>query len=727
VPAAPLKPRCNPSPFPQVLLTFYPDGCAWPAGQPPVVVSEGFLGDSAGLSAGGGPGGAVGGFLVEYGNSAATMRLRVNMTREIDLELVDSQRMRALAASRSTGGGKEGRDSGPGGGGGDGLRLGAGAALAQGRPLTLHLWVPMWVVNGTQLPIGAGVIPVSAEAAAAVAGGGAGGAGGAGGDGDLGGADGGSAPLRVVDTDVSGLRAQPPGRLTVMPNSIELLSFPEGVALGSGKDGADLALAAVISIMGSRWSAPLQLLQAGAGPGGSTGGALDAAAAASAAVDAAARLPRLEPVLVRARSQPDGVQHEVTARIEGAGSGLQRSVVLRLEPHLVISNRTGHTLHLIQPEPIWRALGGAGAPPALTAAMQGGAAGAAWFGEGGAAASRRPPSLASATPVRDATLVLHPGSVGVPVSWPPGCVQRLLSLALPQRGGGGAAAPVADGADTRAPSPAARLGVEDTDPQLWSESFRVDYPASGAVQIVLPVLPLGEPGAPAAADGGALREASLAFRRVAAPPRTAGGAPPGGQQAGPVVEGEVVGGPPAEGGAAADGEAAAASGAVMHMLEAVSEPLEPVFVHVAKYAEGGVQEYLAVAVQVGPWGGAGRPRAAGRRVQPRCRCCGPSAAAPRHAMSLTPRFVPFPFGAGVRGDARSRLPPHRAAVAGRRGAVPGAGERMRVQRHAAPCSAMQSHAEPCRAMQSHAEPCRAMQSHAEPCMGHTAPCDAMLA
>ncbi len=583
----------------QVLLSFYPDGCVWPRDQAPVVISEGFLGDAAGISSSSGGAAAPGGFYVEYMNSQASVRLRVNMTKELDLELVESQRLRAMAARAQAAGGASGSASytftaGASDAATEGMRLGAGVALAQGRPLTLHLWVPLWVVNGTQLPISTGLVAIAAGGEGGESGGGGGGgAGGAGGGGADGGAE--SAPMRVLDTEAFTQLVRPEGQVTIMPNSIELLSYPDGSVGGGAADGA--AWAAVVSVMGSRWSAPLQILQAA----GAT-----SAAAAAAAVDAA-RLPRFEPVLIRARSKPDGSQHEVTARIEGAGSGFQRCMVLRLEPHLVVSNRTGHTLHLLQPEPIWRALGGVGAPPGFLGPMQGGGNGgggngsgsggnAAWFApasvadirsgtSGAPTALRRPPSLASSTPVRDATVVLNPGAVGVPVSWPSGCVSRLLALTLPQPApapGSAAAAAAAAATAGRAPSPGpGRVGGEDADPLLWSESFKVEYPASGSMQVVLPVLRIGAPGETVPVDAKALAAAHAEFDRLtarrnkgagagalAAPARPLGGAEEGGDKGGWPIGSVVV------------------------------EPWSPEFVHVAKYTEGGLQEYLAVAVQV---------------------------------------------------------------------------------------------------------------------------------
>ncbi|KIY93003.1 hypothetical protein MNEG_14960 [Monoraphidium neglectum] len=322
----------------QVLLTFWPDGCAWPRDAPPVVVSDGFLGADAGVTQAA-SGRLPDGFPVAYANSSANVNLRVNMSRDLDLELVESQRLRAAGARAAAAGGAAAAAAAThGDAAAEGLRLSAGAALAHGRPLTLHLWVPLWVVNATQLPITAGLVLTAPGADPAgtgdpaAAGAGDGGAGG---------------PLRVLDTDAYSPPAPPLGQVTVMPHSIELLSFPDAAAAAvAAVAGGDAAWGVAVRVMGSRWSAPLQLLQAAtaaaaAGGGGApSSSSAEAVAAASAAVDAA-RLPRLEPVVIRARAKPDGTQHEVTARVEGAGGGLQRCSVLRLEPHLVVRSPSG--------------------------------------------------------------------------------------------------------------------------------------------------------------------------------------------------------------------------------------------------------------------------------------------------------------------------------------------------------------------------------------------------
>jgi hypothetical protein len=65
-------------------------------------------------------------------------------------------------------------------------------------------------------------------------------------------------------------------------------------------------------------------------------------------------------VLLRAWSRPDGCLHEVVARPEAAGVAYSRTTVLRLEPALVVSNRTGYELRLLQPQAMQPGAGGGG-------------------------------------------------------------------------------------------------------------------------------------------------------------------------------------------------------------------------------------------------------------------------------------------------------------------------------------------------------------------------------
>jgi hypothetical protein len=202
----------------------------------------------------------------------------------------------------------------------------------------------------------------------------------------------------------------------------------------------------------------------------------------------------------------------------------------------------------------------------------------------------------------------------VPVTWPAGCAHRLLALSLPQQRGDAAAAGAgAGGGDAAA---AGRLGKgEDVDPLLWSEAFRVEYPASGGTQAVVPVFRLGTPGEPLPVDATSLAAAAAEFRRLTAPRRGGASAAAREQQRREREEMLAVWGSGGGGGGggsmrpSSSASSLAAAAAAAHAAAAAAPPGgggaggeegergPPLFVHVAKYTEGGVQEYLAVALQ----------------------------------------------------------------------------------------------------------------------------------
>jgi vacuolar protein sorting-associated protein 13A/C len=568
-------------------------------------------------------------FCVAYGNSqASNTRLRVALQRQLDTELLDSQRIRAAAARAAAAGSSSALAAATAAdaSSADAWRMSYGAALAQGRPLLLSLSVPVWVVNGTQLPISIGIVPhattVNGDGSSLATSGDAPGLGEAG---LLGSGAAAAGQLRVVDTEAYSQITRPGGHVTIMGNSVELLSFPGegpdgsawgassaggsssgGSQLGGARAGISSSLeqaglssgvvqqwAAVISVMGSRWSSPLVLAAAGsegAGPGA-------AGEAAAPVAEAVARLPRYEPVLLRARCR-DGCVYEVTVRIESAGSSLPLSTVVRLDPHMVVSNRTGYTLHLLQPEPIWKALGASVTGPAggALSSSRSSASPGAWFmadAAGGAAAAsaqrRGPPTAASATPVRDATLVLRAGSLAVPLSWPQGCVRRLLLLTLPPT-------PAVMGA--AAAAAAASNVLEAVDPVMWSEAFRVDYPATGVMQVLLPLYRLGTPGEPAPVNEESMAAAYAAFDSLLqqAPHQQQ-------QQAkADAIAAATAGRPPlpsrpGSGGGARISSSTSSRSADQPELAAAVQT-KPLLVHVAKRTEGGLLEYLAVTVNL---------------------------------------------------------------------------------------------------------------------------------
>lgn len=544
-------------------------------------------------------------FCVSYTNSEASrgIKLRINMQKHIDTELLASQRLRAAAAKAAAAGASSTaaaaavlKDSPP-----EAWKMSYGTALAQGRPLVLSLSVPVWVVNGTQLPIAVGIVPFTTAAGAT---------------GDTGvpvagdpvsGPDSSSSQgvghLRVIDTEAFTSVTRPSDQVTIMGNSIELLSYPpEPIVQDSGRmqlsaelpgsSGLVTQWAAVFSVMGSRWSTPLVLAAVGAAPPGVSG---DNAPVA----EAVARLPRYDPVLIRARCR-DGSVYEVTVRLESAGTGLPLATLVRLDPHMVVSNRTGYTVHMLQPEPIWRAMGSA--PATSTWLLSSGSGrvsnqGRAWIASApsgapssygsssssssrsaaGGSGSRQPQG--SSTAARDATLVLRPGALAVPLSWPAGASKRLLVLTLPPRagvsGGGGAAAAVAAAAAADLP--------QQADPTMWSEPFRVCYPATGVMQVLLPLYQLGTPGEPMPVTTSSMSAALGVFRQLFQPLQQAKGS-----------SSSETGKPPRPPGSSPS----RGDNTQLQLPAPGASDNPPMLVHVAKQTDAGQLEYLAVTVNV---------------------------------------------------------------------------------------------------------------------------------
>jgi vacuolar protein sorting-associated protein 13A/C len=610
--AAALRPSCAL----QVCLTFHPEGAEWDEPEP-VIISEGFLGSTAGVESTARQ--LPSSFSVSYTNSQASrgLKLRISMQKHIDTELLTSQRLRAAAAKAAAAGASSSaaaaavlRDSHP-----EAWRMSYGTALAQGRPLTLSLSVPVWVVNGTQLPIAVGIVPITTAA---------------GGTGDTGlpatgdpatgssssssqdpsiSSSQGVGHLRVMDTEAFTSVTRPSDQVVIMGNSIELMSYPPDplaqdsssmrpqltVELGAA-GGVVTQWAAVFSIMGSRWSTPMVLSTAGAAAPGVSGD--------SPVADAVSRLPRYDPVLIRARCR-DGSVYEVTVRLESAGTGLPLATLVRLDPHMVVSNRTGYTLHMLQPEPIWKALGSAQSNStwllssgsgrvsnqgAWIASAPSGAPGT--YGSTGSSratpsssstSSNRPQQLGSAaSAAHEATLVLRPGALAVPLSWPAGASRRLLALTLPPRvgrssGGSGAAAAVA------AAAAAAELS-QQLDPSMWSEPFKVSYPATGVMQVLLPLYQLGTPGEPQSVDATSIAAALGAFRKLFQPQQQ--------QQQGKDSGGGQAGLPPKP------PSTSRGAASIQQQQEAAGHDNAPMLVHVAKQSEAGLLEYLAVTVNV---------------------------------------------------------------------------------------------------------------------------------
>ncbi|KAL4527774.1 hypothetical protein Ndes2437A_g02912 [Nannochloris sp. 'desiccata'] len=228
-----------------------------------------------------------------------------------------------------------------------------GAVVARGVPLAVTLLAPLWVVNATGLAIDAAVVPVApppqqpskikeklsrtsaANALASAA------------DPAAGGSQ--LAVSRVLRTSNAPIPGMPPpqdpaGRRTIAPVSMELLSFPlPSFAGGSGSSSSSSAAAdprkrqhygVRLRVAGSGWTQPLTI------------DAVDTTGSGTGSVDT---LQNAQPVLIQAEAREYGVVYEVTARLEI--TPYRNSQVLRLEPHVVITNRTAVPLQILQCRP----------------------------------------------------------------------------------------------------------------------------------------------------------------------------------------------------------------------------------------------------------------------------------------------------------------------------------------------------------------------------------------
>ncbi|KAL0043259.1 hypothetical protein WJX82_006661 [Trebouxia sp. C0006] len=163
-----------------------------------------------------------------------------------------------------------------------------------------------------------------------------------------------------------------------------------------------------------------------------------------------------KPVLLRAQIPEWGTVHEVVARVEMAGVGFERTMVLRLEPHCVISNRTGtplHIMHFNTGNKVQR-LGGkaTGVQPSRSQQPQ-----------------RASPGLKGvvANPQQDWTSCIDvpTGALGVAVHWSMTSDSRAMCLRLsPQTAGSGANAP-------------------------WSHPIEASFPGGVGRHVAIPVQP----------------------------------------------------------------------------------------------------------------------------------------------------------------------------------------------------------------------------------------------
>ncbi|GIL66054.1 hypothetical protein Vafri_19582, partial [Volvox africanus] len=485
----------------QVYLSYAPDGCEYGESDP-VILSEGYMRNSAGVA----PAPRLpDSFRCTYSHSASFTALRINLLREVDTSAASG----VFAAS--------GRRGGVTGG-----LLTPGEAVAHGYPLAVSLHVPIWLVNATQLPVSCGVMAFEAPAATAAAGpaDAAVEAGGGGvvrsdisvtstgsfssGAAAVGGSRGAGQPsphiLRILDTEAFRSSPRPSSYVSVLPRSLELLSYPSGVpgplAVDDGDGGTgnnNMQVAVVLRLYDSRWTQPIYLprpgeqMQTRPGAGGVS-------------------LPS-DRLLIRALCK-DGCIHEVAVRLDsaplGLGGGLAAgismaatrgsvAVLIRLEHHVVLTNTTGYPLVLLQPE-LATASPDSGAGGVLRG--QGGGSGLSFTAGGGGGGNYQPvtvtnramsaaiggssgnagrnPTLASAL-----TVSIPPGSIGVPLHWAvPAASRHQLCLALPL-GGETATSATAYGLPANA---------------MWSEPLKVDMSGGQDAQVALPVYCLGPVG-----------------------------------------------------------------------------------------------------------------------------------------------------------------------------------------------------------------------------------------
>eukprot|EP00798_Chlamydomonas_sp_ICE-L_P025166 gene25166-10797_t len=277
-------------------------------------------------------------FRCSYVNSAASTQLRVYLRRIMDLSScpdIKSDENKSMAQK-----------------------------VGRGTPLLIRIFVPLWVVNATQLPINIGVVALESEQTHSSF--------------MEGSSDGSTSAPHVAPRPVGapGAFTSSPkptsGSITILPRSMELLSW----SLFS-----DTHYGIALSMMGSRWSAPLSLPGAQGMVGGGHG---------------SWRQWQLR------QQQP----------------GFQNSLVLRLDVHMVVSNRTGYNLQLIQPE---SGSSSGGKPKSTPSSDPSGL-------NRGASETMDPYAHRWK---QAATFNLPAGAVGTPLHWAPTVSRRLLCLSLP--------------------------------------------------------------------------------------------------------------------------------------------------------------------------------------------------------------------------------------------------------------------------------------------------------
>ncbi|DBA65520.1 TPA: hypothetical protein ACH3X2_003176 [Trebouxia sp. C0005] len=204
-------------------------------------------------------------------------------------------------------------------------QLDPGAAVARGSPLLVRMFVPLWLVNATNLPIGAVVVATQPQPQNKE------------GKEEGGSIHGGmqtaakSSTLRVMETrpkPADPNLMNPRGYRHVGPGAVTMMAYPMQRMTAFKQQGDRPQFFGLCLRIGESGWAPLL--------------PLESSDSSSQADDM-----NTKPVLLRAHIPDWGTVHEVVARVEMAGAGFERTMVLRLEPHCLISNRTGTPLQIM--------------------------------------------------------------------------------------------------------------------------------------------------------------------------------------------------------------------------------------------------------------------------------------------------------------------------------------------------------------------------------------------
>ncbi|GFR52313.1 hypothetical protein Agub_g14850, partial [Astrephomene gubernaculifera] len=137
-----------------VCLSFAPDGCEF-AEPEPVLLSDGYMRNAAGVAAAPRLPDA---FRCTYTHSASFTPLRIHLARQVDNSATTTGILSSPGAGAGAGAGGFYGSAAAASSSSYGRRTGVSPceAVAQGYPLAVSLHVPLWLVNGTQLPVSCG-------------------------------------------------------------------------------------------------------------------------------------------------------------------------------------------------------------------------------------------------------------------------------------------------------------------------------------------------------------------------------------------------------------------------------------------------------------------------------------------------------------------------------------------------------------------------------------------